>query len=97
MITETWESHAIPLTDCREQGYDNAASMPGKYNSAQSIIKEQYPTAIFCPGCHILNLCGNVAAECIPEVSTNFGTILTICILFICSPKRREILAKRIE
>ena len=40
MITETSESHAIPLADCREQGYDNAASMSGKYNSAQTIIKK---------------------------------------------------------
>ena len=30
MFTETLESHAIPLVDCRAQGYDNAASMSGK-------------------------------------------------------------------
>ena len=39
MITETLESHAIALADCRAQGYDNAASMSGKYNGAQVIIK----------------------------------------------------------
>ena len=39
MITETLESHAIPLVDCTERGYDNAANMPGKYNGAQAIIK----------------------------------------------------------
>ena len=27
MITETFQNHAIPLADCRAQGYDNAASM----------------------------------------------------------------------
>ena len=97
MITETLKSHAIPLADCRAQGYDNTAIMSGKYNCAQPIIKERYPTAIFSPcGCHTLNLCGNDTAECIPETSTYFGTMRTICILFRCSPKRCEILEKRI-
>ena len=27
MITETHDSQAIPLDDCRAQGHDNAASM----------------------------------------------------------------------
>ena len=71
--------------------------MSGKYNGAQAIIKEQYPSAIFSPcGCHTLNLCGNDAAECIPEAITYFGTIQTICNLFSSSPKRWEILAQRI-
>ena len=51
IITETLESHAIPLADYRSQGYENAAIMAGKYNGAQAIIKEQYPTAIFSPCC----------------------------------------------
>ena len=81
MITEALKSHAILLDDCKAQGYDNAANMSGKYHGAQAIIKEQYPTAIFSPcGCPTLNLCGNDAAECIPEASTGtyFGTIQTI-------------------
>ena len=39
LITETLESHAISLADCRARGYDNWANMSGKYNGAQSIIK----------------------------------------------------------
>ena len=97
MITETLESHAIPLSECRAQGYDNAANMSGKYKGAQAIIKEQNPLVIFSPcGCHTLNLCGNDAAACIPEASTYFGTIQTIYTLFSCSPKRWEILTTRI-
>ena len=34
MIIESFESHAISLADYRAQGYDNAASMSGKYNGA---------------------------------------------------------------
>ena len=62
LFTETFVGHAIPLADCRAQGFDNAASKSGKYNAAsksgkynaaQAIIKEQYPTARFSScGCH---------------------------------------------
>ena len=56
MISEILESHAVPLADCRAQGYNNAASILSKYNSAKAIIKKQYPSAIFSPfGCHSLN------------------------------------------
>ena len=57
MITETLESHAIPPDECRAQGCGNAASMSGKYIGAQTILMEQFPTAMFSPcGCHTLNL-----------------------------------------
>ena len=73
MIIETLESHVISLADCRAQGYNKTTSMSGKYNNAQAIINEQYPTvptAIFSPcGCPALDLYGNEAAECIPEKS----------------------------
>ena len=79
IITETLKSHAIPHADSRPQGSDNAASISGKYNGAQAIINEQYPTAIFFPcGCHTLNLCVNDADECILKAITYCGTIQTI-------------------
>ena len=88
---------AIPLADFRAEGYDNAASISGKYNGAQAIIKEQNPTAVFSPcGSHTLNSCGNDAAECIPEAITYFRTIQTIYTLFSCSPKMWKTFAKRI-
>ena len=43
MITETLENHAIPLAHRRAQGYDDVASMSGKYNGAPAMMKEQYP------------------------------------------------------
>ena len=87
----TFESQAIPLADCRAQSYDNAASMPGKYNGAQAMIKEQYPTAMFslC-GWHTLNLCGNGAAECIPEAITYYANNIHLIQL---QPKEVKILA----
>ena len=35
LIMDISEEHAIPLSDCRAQAYDNAANMAGKYNGAQ--------------------------------------------------------------
>ena len=32
LIMDTLEEHAIPLSDCRVQAYDNAANMVGNYN-----------------------------------------------------------------
>ena len=97
IITETLESHAIPLIDCREQGYKNTANMSGKYDGAQAITKKQHPTVIFFScGCHTIKLCGNNATECIAEASTYLETTQTIYTLFSCRPKRWKILAKRI-
>ena len=95
LIMDTLEEHAIPLSDYRAQAYDNAANMAGKYNGAQAKILEQCPMAILSPcGCHTLNLCGNDAAECLPEAITYFGTVQTIYNLFRSSPKRWELLKK---
>ena len=90
MITETLESHVILLADCRAQGYDKPARMSGKYNSAQAIIKTQYLLlySLLVVTTHSIYLCGDDAAECIPEASTYFGTVQTVCILLSYSPKR---------
>ena len=95
LIMDTLEEHTIPLSDYRAQAYDNAANMAGKYNGAQAKILEQCPMAILSPcGCRTLNLCGNDAAECLPEGITYFGTVQTIYNLFRSSPKRWELLKK---
>ena len=89
MITKTFGSHAIPLSDSRPHGYDNGANISGKHNVAQPMIKEQFPTVVFSPcGCHTHDLCCNHAAECIPEAITNFRSIQLIYTLFSCSSKR---------
>ena len=90
MIYETLESHVIPLADCGAQGYDNAASMSGKCNGSQAIIKNSTLLlySLFVVATYLIYLCDNDAAECIPKASTYFGIIQTICILFSCSPNR---------
>ena len=91
LIMDTFEEQAIPLSDCRVQGFDNTANMVGRYEGAQARIEEQNYVAIFSPcGCHTLNLCGNDAAKCLPERITYPCTVQTIYNLFSSSPKRWE-------
>ena len=92
LIVNTLEEHAILLSDCRAQGYDNAANMAGKYEGAQAKIEGQNSVAIFSPcGCHALYSCENDAAECIPEAIAYFCTFQAIYNLFTSSPKRWEL------
>ena len=88
LIMDTSEEHAITLSDCKVQAYDNAANMAGKYNGTQEKILEQCSMAIFslC-GCHTLNSCGNDAAEYLPEAITYFRTVQMIYNLFSSSLK----------
>lgn len=39
VILQVLEKNKIPLQDCRDQVYDNAANMSGAYKGVQSIIK----------------------------------------------------------
>ena len=85
---DTLEENAISLSDCRAQGYDNAANMAEKCKGAQAKTEKQNSVTIFSSfGCHNLNLCGNVAAECLPEAITYPSTVQTIYNLFSSSQK----------
>ena len=94
---DTLEECVIQMSDCKTEGYDNAANMAGRYVGAQVKIEVQNSVALFSPcGCHTLNLCGNDAAECLPEEITYFGTVQTIYNLFSSNPERWKLLRTRI-
>ena len=79
------------MSDCRAQGYDNAANMAGQYKGARVKIQEQNSMAVFSPcACHALNLCGDDAAEYLSEAITSYGTVQAIYNVFSSSPKRWE-------
>ena len=79
LFMDSSEEHVISLSNCRVQAYDNATTMAGKYSVTQAKILEQCSMAIFSPlGCYTLNLCGNDAAEYLPEAITYFGTVQII-------------------
>ena len=93
LILETLKGYGIPISDCRGQGYDNAANMSGKYNGAQKHINAVNPLCLYSPcGCHSLNLLGADSAESCTEAVTYFGMVQTIYNLFSSSPQRWHIL-----
>ena len=97
LIMDTLDEHAIPLSDCRTQGYDNAANMAIMYKGAQAKIEEQNSVAIFSHcDCHTINLCGNDTAECLREAIAYFGADQAIYNLFSSSQKRWELPMTRI-
>ena len=59
------EDNGISLKDLREQSYDNASNMSGKYKDMQALIKKRNHQAeyISCVA-YSLNLVGKYAAEC---------------------------------
>ena len=67
LIMDNLEEHAIHLSGCRAEGYDNAANMAERYKGAQAQTERQnggspcglcvlWTVAILSPcGCHALN------------------------------------------
>ena len=66
-LTKFSTTNDIDLENCRDQSYDNASAMSGKYNSLQVKVaaKNKLAEWIPCTG-HSLNLVVKAAAECCP-------------------------------
>lgn len=87
----------IPFGDCRGQGYDNGSNMSGIHTGVQAVMRRDNEAALYSPcACHSLNLCGNNAAQCCPEVVTFFGMVQKLYVFFSASPQRWEILQKQL-
>ena len=71
MVLKQLADWTISFADCRGQGYDNGSNMSGIHNGVQAVMRRQNDLALYSPcACHSLNLCGNNAAQCCPEVVT---------------------------
>ncbi len=58
LIKETVRKLGLDMRDCRGQGYDGAGSMAGKHIGAASLIKTDFPSAVYVHcAAHRLNLC----------------------------------------
>ena len=56
-------NHGIDVADCRDQSYDNASNVSGKYNGMQAIIRQHCELADYVPcAADSLNLVGQSAA-----------------------------------
>jgi len=74
----------LSITNCRGQGYDNAANMKGKNSGVQRRFLDMNQLAFFvlC-GCHSLNLVVGDASKSIGTASSLFGFLQKIC-FFLC-------------
>ena len=82
---------------CRGLGYDGAGNMSGKCNGASSIIKRQYPKALYLHcRLHLLNLC--VASACsIPVLRNMMSRVKSVSDFSNMHPKRFALLAAKIK
>ncbi|XP_065683294.1 52 kDa repressor of the inhibitor of the protein kinase-like [Hydra vulgaris] len=82
---------------CVGQGYDGAGNMAENCSGAAVRIKAIYPKALYVHcGSHVLNLC--VANACnIQIVSNMMSNVRVISQFFNFSPKRFDVLKKKIE
>lgn len=88
------QENNIPLTKCRGQGYDGAATMSGAYTGVKTRILEKQRTAKFVHcAAHNLNLVANDAMASIPENVSFFGILEQLFVFFSQSSKRWDLLS----
>lgn len=95
-VTETLDSFAIDIKNCRRQSYNDAANMSGAYNGLQARIKQVSPLAEYIPcAAHSLNLVGECAAGSCTEASAFSNLLQELYNFFSASTSLWEILQER--
>ena len=85
--------NGIDIENCRDQSYNNASNMSGRYNGLQARIKQLNEFADFVPCfAHSLNLVGKCAAECCEEANIFFAFVENIHTFFSASTNRWSLL-----
>ena len=89
LLFEFIEDNGIGLKDLREQPFDNASNMSGKYKGMQAIIKEHNHQAeyISCVA-HSLNLVEKCVAECCQSAVRFFMFVQGLYVFFSASKHR---------
>ena len=93
MIIKALRDINLSVTDCRGQGYGNAATMAGIHSGVQPRLKKVNPKAE-CIACtnHSLNLVGVHAAGSSVNSVTFFGAVERLFTFFSASTHRWDIL-----
>jgi len=90
------DNFGVNIQYLRGQGYDGAASMSGRFNCVQSIIKKQYKTAVYvyCSA-HVLNLviCSSCEIACIRNAMGIIETVYN----FLNTLKRQCVLQSEVK
>lgn len=76
-ILEQLEKAGLDMANCRGQAYDGASNMSGTVKGCSTLIRQQYPKAIYqhCRS-HLLNLAIFKVSKSISEISE--------CYYYIC-------------
>ena len=81
----------IPLSKLVGMGFDGAATLSGKRNGVQSLLKKNSPHALYVHcHCHLLQLACIQAANHTPGIKHVYTTLTTLWKYFHYSPKRTE-------
>ena len=84
----------LPMSKCRGQCYDGAATMSGAYKGVQKRILDQQPNSFYVHcAAHNLNLIVNDAVRGVEETFQFFDTVQSIYTFFGYSIKRWNLLA----
>ena len=90
-ILDALKNHGLELEYLVGQGYDGAAAMSASFNGVQTLIRKQFPQAIYVHcGSHVLNLVLNSTCS-VPEIRDMFGVVSTITNFINKSVIRRDI------
>ncbi|CAI6370434.1 unnamed protein product [Macrosiphum euphorbiae] len=96
LILDNLREFGIDTQYLRDQGYDGAAAMAGKYNGVQAYIKKEHPLALYVHcSAHSLNLAVSVSCN-VFQIRNCMGTIGKLRDFFVF-PKRKSVLSKAIE
>ena len=81
----------IPLSKLVGMGFDGAATLSGKRNGVQSLLKKNSPHALYVHcHCHLLQLACVQASNHTPGIKHVYTTLTTLWKYFHYSPKRTE-------
>lgn len=96
VIIKKLSSYGLDMNNLRGQGYDGAASMSGRFNGVQAVIKKSYPTALYvhCVS-HSLNLA--ISDACSVQPIRNCMGIIENAYNFFNTPKRQNVLTQKID
>jgi len=94
LLKKKTAERGLEMENCREQGYDGAGNMAGKYIGAATLITKEYPAALYVRyAAYRLNLC--VAEACkVQIIKSIMSVVRKASYFFDGSPKRQQILEK---
>ncbi|KAF0748626.1 zinc finger MYM-type protein 1-like, partial [Aphis craccivora] len=94
LLRQTLLTFGLSINKCFGQGYDGAAVMSGQHSGVQTLIRSDFPNAVYVHCCaHNLNLVISDAAKSSSKVQTFFNIAQDVYNFFSVSAPRWALLA----